>query len=185
MKNIQKARIFLVCAILALTAVLYGCSNKETSAQTRSDLTSEHVRGLYADMKRSDVEDLLGKSDSALAEKESFEMYSLADGTVAVLRYAGDKLQSAFIRGKDNIEEVLFNNYGSHSNQINDGTTNSDGKEITDSADNGTENQETSGAFGTPDSSAAPNDTSVPNDTDTSANMTGQSTNTAETTPAQ
>lgn len=138
MKNIQKARIILVSAILALTAVLYGCSNNETSAQTRKDLTSEHVRGLYANMKRSDVEDLLGKSDSALAQKESFEMYSLADGTVAVLRYAGDELQSAFIRGKDNIEEALFNNYGSHSNQINDGTSNSDGKEIGETNNNET-----------------------------------------------
>lgn len=152
MKNIQKTRIILVAAILALTAVLYGCSNKETSAQTRSDLTSEHIRGLYADMKRSDVEDLLGKSDSALAEKESFEMYSLADGTVAVLRYAGDKLQSAFIRGKDNVEEALFNNYGSHSNQINDGTSNSDGKEIGES--NSRETNDT-----TPDSTHTPQDT--------------------------
>ena len=70
-------------------------------------MTEEHIRGLYADMKRSDVEDLLGKSDSALAQKESFEMYSLADGTVAVLRYAGDKLQSALIRGRDNVEKAL------------------------------------------------------------------------------
>ena len=163
MKNIQKARIFLVCAIFALTAVLYGCSNKEMSAQIRSDLTSEHIRGLYADMKRSDVEDLLGKSDSALAEKESFEMYSLADGTVAVLRYAGDKLQSAFIRGKDNVEEALFNNYGSHSNQINDGTTNSDGKEIGET-NNPANNHETNDTA--PESSHAAQDTS---------NMTGTS----------
>lgn len=122
MKNIQKTRIILAAAILSLTALLYGCSSKEPSAQTRSDLTEEHIRGLYADMKRSDVEDLLGKSDSALAQKESFEMYSLADGTVAVLRYAGDKLQSALIRGRDNVEKALFSNYGSASEQINDGT---------------------------------------------------------------
>ena len=52
MKNIQKTRIILAAAILSLTALLYGCSSKEPSAQTRSDLTEEHIRGLYADMKR-------------------------------------------------------------------------------------------------------------------------------------
>lgn len=127
MKNIWKQKFFLAAAILTLTALLYGCSGKETAAQTRSDLTAEHIRGLYADMKRSDVEDLLGKSDSALAENESFEMYSLADGTTAVLRYAGDKLQAAYIRGKDNIEEALFSNYSKGTEStINDGTEGSD-----------------------------------------------------------
>lgn len=127
MKNIWKQKFFLAAAILTLTALLYGCSGKETAAQTRSDLTAEHIRGLYADMKRSYVEDLLGKSDSALAENESFEMYSLADGTTAVLRYAGDKLQAAYIRGKDNIEEALFSNYSKGTEStINDGTEGSD-----------------------------------------------------------
>lgn len=164
MKNIQKARIFLVCAIFALTAVLYGCSNKEMSAQTRSDLTSEHIRGLYADMKRSDVEDLLGKSDSALSRKRKlWNVQPCWRHQLLFCSYAGDKLQSAFIRGKDNVEEALFNNYGSHSNQINDGTTNSDGKEIGET-NNPANNHETNDTA--PESSHAAQDTS---------NMTGTS----------
>lgn len=144
MKTMWKQKMILSAAVLALTAVLYGCSGATTSSQTRSDLTAEHVRGLYADMSRSDVEDLLGKSDSALADKESFEMYSLADGTTAVLRYAGDKLQAAYIRGKDNLEEALFNNYSKDgANEINDGTqetgNNTSQRETESSSENDTE----------------------------------------------
>ena len=144
MKTKKKKKMILTAAVLALTAVLYGCSGAATSSQTRSDLTAEHVRGLYADMSRSDVEDLLGKSDSALADKESFEMYSLADGTTAVLRYAGDKLQAAYIRGKDNLEEALFNNYSKDgANEINDGTqetgNNTSQRETESSSENDTE----------------------------------------------
>lgn len=162
MKNIWKQRFFLAAAILTLTALLYGCSGKETAAQTRNDLTAEHVRGLYADMKRSDVEDLLGKSDSALAENESFEMYSLADGTTAVLRYAGDKLQAAYIRGKDNIEEALFSNYGKDSTStINDGTENSD----KDADKNNTENDSNSKNESNPkDESSANGESTTLND---------------------
>ena len=95
-------------------------------------------------MNRSDVEDLLGKSDSALAENESFEMYSLADGTTAILRYAGDKLQAAYIRGKDNIEEAIFNNYdGTSPSQINDGTNESNNNGANNNTSNGTDNNTT------------------------------------------
>ena len=55
MKTMWKQKMILAAAVLALTAVLYGCSGAATSSQTRSDLTAEHVRGLYADMSRSDV----------------------------------------------------------------------------------------------------------------------------------
>ena len=135
---------FLPILILAVSSLLIGCSSNQVSNQTRSDLTAEHVRGLYADMNRSDVEDLLGKSDSALAENESFEMYSLADGTTAILRYAGDKLQAAYIRGKDNIEEAIFNNYdGTSPSQINDGTNESNNNGANNNTSNGTDNNTT------------------------------------------
>ena len=116
----KHTKLFILIATLSL--LLCACSSTPTSKQTRNDLTSEHFNGLSADMNRSDVEDLIGKSDSALAENESFEMYSLADGTVALLRYAGDKLQAAYIRGKDNVERAIFSNYTDGSNTINDGT---------------------------------------------------------------
>lgn len=131
---------FLPLLILAISALLIGCSSNPVSKQTRSDLTAEHVRGLYADMNRSDVEDLLGKSDSALAENESFEMYGLADGTSAILRYAGDKLQAAYIRGKDNVEEALFSNYqGQSSSTINDGTDQNNNSSDNMDSDNNTD----------------------------------------------
>lgn len=91
---------------------LVGCSKPASSAvQTRNDLSREHLTGLSSGMKRNDVEDLIGKNDEALANKEDFDVYTLADGTTAVLRYQGDVLHSAFIRGKDNFEEALFNDF--------------------------------------------------------------------------
>lgn len=118
-------KLKIIDSFMTTAAILCACSTNTVSKQTRTDLTGEHFNGLYADMKRSDVEDLIGKSDSALAKNESVEMYSLADGTTALLRYAGDKLQAAYIRGKDNVEKVLFNNYSGHStNNINDKTHN-------------------------------------------------------------
>lgn len=117
----------LIVMIMTVGVLLCGCSKDTTSKQTRSDLTEEHFHGLSSDMKSSDVEDLVGKSDSALGENERLEMYSLTDGTTAVLRYAGDKLQSAYIRGKDMIERPIFDNYREGgSNTINDGTTGTD-----------------------------------------------------------
>lgn len=145
-------KILLPILILSAAAMLCACSGNDVSAQTRNDLTAEHMRGLYADMNRSDVEDLIGKSDSNLAKNESFEMYSLADGTTAVLRYAGDKLQAAYIRGKDNIEEALFNNFGpGSSSTINDGT------ESTDSEDN----QNESGNMDTNESRPAESESNI------------------------
>lgn len=163
---------FLPLLILAISALLVGCSSNPVSKQTRTDLTAEHIRGLYADMDRNDVEDLLGKSDSALAENESFEMYSLADGTSAVLRYAGDKLQAAYIRGKDNIEEAIFNNYsGMPSSTIDDGTDHNDGKndegifdDNNDTMTNDTNNMNNSNTNNNSNNSAA-DQTSDSNDT--------------------
>jgi len=141
---IMTQKKFLPILILAVSALLIGCSSNPVSKQTRTDLTAEHVRGLYADMDRNDVEDLLGKSDSALAENESFEMYSLADGTSAVLRYAGDKLQAAYIRGKDNVEEALFSNYQGKST-IDDGTTGNNAADDNGAAGNTADDNGTAG----------------------------------------
>ncbi len=94
---------------------LIGCTSADkAAAQARTDLTADHVRGLYSGMVRNDVEDLLGTSDKSLAEHESVEVYSLADGTTAVLRYRDDQLLGAYLRDKDNVETSLF-----HSNNAN------------------------------------------------------------------
>lgn len=107
----MKRGLLSLCCVLMLTS-LVGCSNPSSSAvQTRNDLSREHLTGLSSGMKRNDVEDLIGKNDEALASKEDFDVYTLADGTTAVLRYQGDVLRSAFIRGKDNFEEALFNDF--------------------------------------------------------------------------
>lgn len=168
---------FLPLLILAISALLIGCSSNPVSKQTRTDLTAEHVRGLYADMDRNDVEDLLGKSDSALAEKESFEMYSLADGTYAVLRYAGDKLQAAYIRGKDNVEEAIFNNYqGAPSTTINDGTTNDN-----NSTNNGTTNNNNTTNNGTTNNANTTTNGTTNETTHGTSNATTNGTNNTTT----
>lgn len=113
-------------AALASVLLLTGCGNADTAGtQARSDLTADHVRGLYSGMNRNDIEDLLGTSDKSLAEHESIEVYSLSDGTTAVLRYRDDTLMGAYLRDKNNIETPLFGNEGTNTNNTN-GTNNSD-----------------------------------------------------------
>ena len=75
--------IFTLCTLCLLTACGKG---NTTSTQARSDLTVDHIRGLYSGMMRQDIEDLLGTSDSSLGAKETIEVYGLADGSTAVLR---------------------------------------------------------------------------------------------------
>lgn len=105
----MKKMILSLC-VTGMMAAITACSNPSSSAvQTRNDLSREHLAGLSSGMKRSDVIDLIGENDEALASKEDFDIYSLADGTTAVLRYQDDVLQSAFIRDADNFEEALFN----------------------------------------------------------------------------
>ena len=99
----------LLLFALCMSFILTGCGSTNTNGtQARSDLTAEHVRGLYSGMKRNEIEDLLGGSDKSLAEKESIEVYSLADGTTAVLRFREDTLMSAYLRDKDNKETPIF-----------------------------------------------------------------------------
>ena len=108
-------------AALASVLLLPGCGNADTAGtQARSDLTSDHVRGLYSGMNRNDIEDLLGTSDKSLAEHESIEVYSLSDGTTAVLRYRDDTLMGAYLRDKNNIETPLFGNTNTNTNNTND-----------------------------------------------------------------
>ena len=108
-------------AALASVLLLTGCGNADTAGtQARSDLTADHVRGLYSGMNRNDIEDLLGTSDKSLAEHESIEVYSLSDGTTAVLRYRDDTLMGAYLRDKNNIETPLFGNTNTNTNNTND-----------------------------------------------------------------
>ena len=109
LKNHANKKYSLWIFSLCMSFFLTGCGSTNTSGtQARTDLTAEHVRGLYSGMKRNDIEDLLGGSDKSLAEKESIEVYSLADGTTAVLRYREDTLMSAYLRDKNNVETSLF-----------------------------------------------------------------------------
>lgn len=104
----MKRILYLCCGVLMFTLV--GCSRPSSSAvQTRNDLTKEHLAGLTSGMKRTDVIDLIGENDEALASKEDLDVYTLADGTAAVLRYKDDVLQSAYIRDADSFEDKLFN----------------------------------------------------------------------------
>jgi len=107
----MKKVIALTFSVMMLMT-LYACAaNTDTSAQTRTDLTSNHINGLYENMARTDVEDLLGKHDSELSSHETVHYYSLADGNTAVLRYVDDTLVGAYIRDKDDTEETIFNHY--------------------------------------------------------------------------
>ena len=91
------------------TLLLTGCSSSDKAGtQARTDLTAEHVRGLYSGMARTDVEDLLGTGDKSLADHEKIDVYSLSDGTTAVLRYRDDTLLGAYLRDKDNVETSIF-----------------------------------------------------------------------------
>ena len=107
----MKKTISILCLLLCLTALAACSKGSETSAQSRTDLTAEHIRGLSADMKRKDVEDLIGQDDDNLAHKEDVDVYSLSDGSTAVLRYVDDKLAGAYIRGKDMYEDTIFSKF--------------------------------------------------------------------------
>ena len=105
----RKTKHILLVSSFMVVFLLTACGSADSnSSQVRNDLTSEHVRGLYSGMKRDAIEDLLGTSDRSLAEKESIEIYSLTDGTTAVLRYREDTLMSAYLRDKNNMETPLF-----------------------------------------------------------------------------
>ena len=54
------------------------------------------------------MEDLLGTGDKSLADHEKIDVYSLSDGTTAVLRYRDDTLLGAYLRDKDNVETSIF-----------------------------------------------------------------------------
>lgn len=81
-------RTYLLCIFSLLAAFLMtGCSSADKAGtQARTDLTADHVRGLYSGMARKDVEDLLGTGDKSLADHEKIDVYSLSDGSTAVLR---------------------------------------------------------------------------------------------------
>lgn len=110
-KNGSLSKYLIFGLALCTSFLLTGCGDADTAGtQARTDLTSDHVRGLYSGMLRNDIEDLLGTSDKSLGEKESVEVYGLSDGTTAVLRYSDDKLMGAYLRDKENKETSLFDN---------------------------------------------------------------------------
>ena len=100
---------FFWTLFLMATLLLTGCSSSDKAGtQARTDLTAEHVRGLYSGMARTEVEELLGTGDKSLADHEKIDVYSLSDGTTAVLRYRDDTLLGAYLRDKDNVETSIF-----------------------------------------------------------------------------
>lgn len=174
--------IFALCTSFLLT----GCGNADTNGtQARTDLTAEHVRGLYSGMKRNEIEDLLGGSDKSLAEKESVEVYSLADGTTAILRYREDTLMSAYLRDKDNVETSLFGQDASNLpgiNGVNDTNSSLDSNESNTMNNNDTNLDSTytpNDAGTTENMSPTPEDSSLNNAMD-SINDTMNETNETE-----
>ena len=149
----KKCLLFKIIAALSVF-VLVVCGNADTAGtQARNDFSEDHVRGLYSGMVRNDVEDLLGTSDKSLAEHESIEVYSLSDGTTALLRYRDDQLLGAYLRDKDNVETSIFNQNNAGMTGINgtdstigggadtNGSTNAvTGTDNTNGADMGTDN---------------------------------------------
>lgn len=124
---------------LALSASLFltACGNSDTAGtQARTDLTADHVRGLYSGMVRSDVEDLLGTGDKSLADHESIDVYSLSDGTTALLRYRDDTLMGAYLRDKDNVETSLFGQNATNMPGINGGNDTNSSLDTDGSGDN-------------------------------------------------
>lgn len=118
----------------------------------RTDLTADHVRGLYSGMARKDVEDLLGTGDKSLADHEKIDVYSLSDGSTAVLRYRDDTLLGAYLRDKDNIETSIFGQdttNTSGTNGVTDTGSSLENSDLNNAADSateaGTENGMTSG----------------------------------------
>ena len=163
-------KLLLTLCITLCICMLMGCSTSSTpSAQSRTDLTAEHFRGLTSDMTRKEVEDLIGTHDANLASKESIAVYSLADGTTAVLRYVDDMLAGAYIRGKDMFEETIFNRFDRNNGVTNDADGSydtQDGHVIGDETFDTTETRDTSSIL----------DTTETNDTTHSTTDTFEST---------
>ena len=65
------------------------------------------------------INKLLGTGDKSLADHESIEVYSLSDGTTALLRYRDDTLMDAYLRDKDNIETSIFGQNASNMSGVN------------------------------------------------------------------
>lgn len=134
-------RTYLLWILSIFTALLItGCSSSDKAGtQARTDLTADHVRGLYSGMARTDVEDLLGTGDKSLADHEKIDVYSLSDGTTAVLRYRDDTLLGAYIRDKDNIETSIFGQDTTNMNGVNGVTDTSSSLDKDSSNDNTTD----------------------------------------------
>ncbi len=151
-------KLLLTLCIALCISLLFGCSTtSEPSAQSRTDLTADHFRGLTSDMARKDVEDLIGTHDANLASKESIAVYSLADGTTAVLRYVDDMLAGAYIRGKDMFEDTIFNRFDRNNTNMDtsDGNYDTEGGHVigdeSDTSDT-TETRDTSSILDTTES---------------------------------
>lgn len=135
-------RTYLLWILSIFTALLItGCSSGDKAGtQARTDLTADHVRGLYSGMARTDVEDLLGTGDKSLADHEKIDVYSLSDGTTAVLRYRDDTLLGAYLRDKDNIETSIFGQDTTNMSGVNGVTDTSSSLDKDSSNDNNADN---------------------------------------------
>lgn len=167
----KKLVLMGMISILALNLLACSSSDK-ASSQTRTDLTEEHFNGLTANMKRSDVEDLVGTHDSSLSERESLAVYSLSDGRTAILRYVDDTLVGAFIRGADNLEDTIFNGL----DRLGHDLTDDEQDNLADTIDAGNPENDTE--------SNTNGDNNTNNDSDTTgtmdSNATGNTTNNGE-----
>ena len=137
-------RTYLLWIFSIFTALLITGSSSADKAgtQARTDLTSDHVRGLYSGMARKDVEDLLGTGDKSLADHEKIDVYSLSDGSTAVLRYRDDTLLGAYLRDKDNIETSIFGQSTTNTsgtNGITDTGSSLENSDLNNAADSATE----------------------------------------------
>lgn len=173
-------KLVLLSMISMLALNLFACSSGDkASSQTRTDLTEDHFSGLTANMKRSDVEDLVGKHDSSLSDRETLEVYSLSDGRTAILRYVDDSLVGAFIRGADNLEDTIFNGL----DRLGHDLTDDEKENLQDTIEAGDpENQSESNTNGSDNASGDngnTNDTSGNTDTNNTGNTntTGNTTN--------
>lgn len=87
-------------------------------------------------MDRRDVENLLGQDDDHLAQKEDVDVYSLSDGSTAILRYVDDRLAGAYIRGKDMYEDTIFSKFARDiAENLDEGSYNTEDGKVTGDTD--------------------------------------------------
>ena len=74
-----------------------------------------------------------------MADHEKIDVYSLSDGSTAVLRYRDDTLLGAYLRDKDNVETSIFGQDTTNMSGVN-GVTDTSSSLDKDNKDNGNVN---------------------------------------------